>query len=122
MMVSISIAFFIFAVLGAVNKAFNAGVDVAAANRLVTVNAINFTVSMPYAYYGRVQGVDGITHVTHANWFGGYFQQPANFVQTFAVDPESYLDVYPELILPPEQREAWLTTRTCLIVGQALAT
>lgn len=122
MMVSISIAFFIFAVLGAVNKAFNAGVDVAAANRLVTVNSINFTVSMPYAYYGRVQGVDGITHVTHANWFGGYYQQPANFVQTFAVEPETYLDVYPELILPPEQREAWINTRTCLIVGQALAT
>ncbi|HAQ34582.1 MAG: ABC transporter permease [Maricaulis sp.] len=121
MIVSISIAFFIFGMLGAVNYAFGAGTRVAEANRLVTVNAINFTVSMPSAYYGRVQQVDGITAVTHANWFGGYYQQPANFVQTFAIEPESYLQVYPELTMPADQREAFINTRTCLLVGRAIA-
>ena len=121
MIVSIAIAFFIFGVLGAVNYAFSAGTRTAAANRLVTVNSINFTVSMPYAYYGRVQQVEGITAVTHANWFGGYYQQPANFLQTFAVEPESYLEVYPELTMPADQREAFINTRTCLLVGRAIA-
>ena len=122
MMVSISIAFLIFGVLGALNAALNAGVDVAAANRLVTVNKINFTVSMPYAYYGRVRQVAGVSNVSHANWFGGYFQQPTNQIQTFAVEPETWLIAYPELVMPEEQRAAFLDTRTCLLVGQAVAT
>lgn len=121
MLVSIAIAFFIFGVLGSLNHALNAGVDVAAANRLVTVNKINFTVSMPYAYYGRARQIDGVENVSHANWFGGYFQEPSNFVQTFAVEPETWLIAYPELELPADQRAAWIDTRTCLLVGQSLA-
>lgn len=121
MIVSISIAFLIFGVLGSLNAALNAGVDVAAANRLVTVNKINFTVSMPYAYYGRVRQVDGVINVSHANWFGGYFQQPTNQIQTFAVDPETWLIAYPELVMPDDQRAAFIENRTCLLVGQAVA-
>lgn len=121
MIVSIAIAFLIFGVLGALNAALNAGVDVAAANRLVTVNKINFTVSMPYAYYGRVRQVDGVSNVSHANWFGGYYQQPTNQVQTFAVEPETWLIGYPELVMPDEQRAAFIENRTCLLVGQAVA-
>ncbi len=122
LMVSIMIAFLIFGALGAFYTVFTAGVDVAAANRLVTVNRINFTVSMPFAYWGRVQQVDGVENVSHASWFGGYYQEPRNFVQSFAVDPESYLAAYPELVMPDEQRTAFLNTRTCLAVGADLAT
>jgi putative ABC transport system permease protein len=121
MMVSIAIAFFIFGVLGALYNAFTAGPDIAAANRLITVNKINFTVSMPYAYYGRVQQVEGVENVAHANWFGGYFQEPSNFVQTFAVEPETYLEAYPELELPADQRAAFIDGRTCMLAGQAVA-
>jgi len=122
LMVSIMIAFLIFGALGAFYTVFTAGVDVAAANRLITVNRINFTVSMPFAYWGRVQQVDGVENVSHASWFGGYYQEPRNFVQSFAVDPESYLAAYPELVMPDEQRAAFLNTRTCLAVGDDLAT
>ena len=120
--VSIMIAFLIFGALGAFYTVFTAGVDVAAANRLITVNRINFTVSMPFAYWGRVQQVEGVENVSHASWFGGYYQEPRNFVQSFAVDPESYLAAYPELVMPDEQRTAFLNTRTCLAVGADLAT
>lgn len=118
---SILIAFLIFGVLGAFNKVLNAGVDMAAADRLVTVNKINFTVSMPYAYWGRVEGVEGVRNVTHASWFGGYYQEPKNFIQTFAVDPETYLAAYPEMVIPDDQREAFLNNRQCLLVGMDLA-
>ena len=32
---------------------------------------------------------------THANWFGGYYQDARNSSPTFAVDPESWLRIYP---------------------------
>tara|TARA_R110000868_G_scaffold58183_9_gene179844 strand:+ start:202 stop:1359 length:1158 start_codon:yes stop_codon:yes gene_type:complete len=118
---SIMIAFLIFGALGAFYSVWTAGTSTAADNRLVTVNRINFTVSMPFAYWGRVQGVEGVTAVSHASWFGGYYQEPANFIQTFAVDPESWLAVYPELTMPDEQRAAFFNTRDCLLVGADLA-
>jgi putative ABC transport system permease protein len=118
---SIMIAFLIFGVLGAFNHVLNAGVQLAAADRMVTVNRINFTVSLPFAYWGRVQGVDGVRNVSHMSWFGGYYQDPTEQVQTFVIDPETYLAAYPELIIPDDQRAAFINTRTCVLVGQALA-
>ncbi|MHA6289296.1 ABC transporter permease [Maricaulis sp. CAU 1757] len=118
---SIVIAFLIFGVLGAFNKVWNSGADLAAENRLVTVNRINFTVSMPIAYWARVQAVEGVENVSHASWFGGYYQEPTRQVQTFVVDPESWLEAYPELVFEPDQREAFINNRTCLAVGEDIA-
>lgn len=120
--VSILIAFLIFGVLGAVQTAFTAGTGTAAQERLVTVNRINFTVAIPYAYWGRIQQVEGVRNVAPASWFGGYYQEPQNFIQAFAVDPESYLTAYPEMIVPTDQRAAFIGGRTCALVGRALAT
>lgn len=122
LMVSILVAFLIFGVLGALQNAFTAGTGSAAQERLVTVNRINFTVALPYAYWGRIQQVEGVRNAAPASWFGGYFQEPQNFVQSFAVDPASYLEAYPtEIVLPPEERAAFLEGRTCAIIGRALA-
>jgi putative ABC transport system permease protein len=118
---SVLIAFLIFGVLGAFNKVWNSGADLAADDRLITVNRINFTVSMPVAYLSRVDAVDGIRNVSHASWFGGYYQDPTQQVQTFAVDPASYLRAYPELVFTEEQEQAFLNTRTCLAVGEDIA-
>ena len=122
LIVSILIAFLIFGVLGALQNAFSMGSGTAAQERLVTVNRINFTVALPYAYRGRIQQVEGVRNAAPASWFGGYYQEPQNFVQSFAVDPETYLEAYPtEIVLPPEDRAAFLEGRTCALVGRALA-
>jgi putative ABC transport system permease protein len=49
MIASILIAFLIFGVLAGFERAFSSGEDTAAADRLVTVNKINFTLPMPMA-------------------------------------------------------------------------
>ncbi|MGJ3232836.1 MAG: ABC transporter permease [Oceanicaulis sp.] len=121
LVLSIMTAFLIFAVLGAFSRSLNAGVETAAADRLVTLNAINFTLDMPYAYYGRVAGIEGVEQVTHANWFGGYYQDPRNFIQSFAVDMETYLAVYDELIVTEGDRERLLSQRDCMALGADLA-
>lgn len=121
MLVAILIAFFIFGVLASFNKAFNAGADLSAANRLITVNKINFTVSLPYAYINKVRALEGVETASWANWFGGFYQENRNFVQTFAVDPETYLAVYPELITPEEQKQDFFSDRSTILIGEALA-
>lgn len=122
MLVSITIAFAIFGVLGEFERAFYSGEDVAGDNRLVVVNKINFTQPLPMAYYNRVAAIDGVQQVTHMNWFGGYFQEPKNFLVAFAVEPESYLKVYAEdIAVSDDARQKFIQTRTGVLVGETLA-
>lgn len=120
---SIFSAFWIYGVLGSFNVMFESGGDVAALahNRLITVNKVNFTVSMPEAYVNRIRAVKGVKYAAGAMWFGGYYQDPKVVVQTFGVQIDQYLDTYPDIVMPEAQREAFLKTRDCLAVGEALA-
>ena len=121
LILSIMTAFLIFGALSSIDRVLNSSEELSRADRLVTVNKINFTQTMPYAYWGRVQNVDGVQAVTHASWFGGYYQDVRNFVQAFAADIDSYLEVYPELEIPADQRAALSERRDCVAVGADLA-
>jgi putative ABC transport system permease protein len=122
MMVSIFVAFLIFGILASFERAFNAGEDLAAADRLVVVNKINFTQPLPIAYFNRVRAVEGVRQVSHLNWFGGYFQEPKNFLVVLAVEPQSYLGVYDnDFEIAPPARDAFLRERTGALVGESLA-
>ncbi len=122
MIVSILIAFAIFGVLVSFERAFNAGEEVAADDRLVVVNKINFTQPLPIAYYNRVAGVEGVKRVAHLNWFGGYYQDPKNFLIVMAVEPQSYMDVYgSDVDIAPEAQQRFLRERTGALVGEAMA-
>src|SRR6187397_103943 len=122
MIVSILIAFMIFGVLAGFYRAFTLGEDRAAADRMITVNKINFTQPMPIAYFNRVRALDGVRQVTFANWFGGYYQDPKNFLMSLAIEPTTYFDVYrSEFEVPPEQLQAFMRDRGSALVGEKLA-
>lgn len=118
---AIFIAFLIFGAVMSLRSALNAGVEMSADNRLVVVHKTSFTNPLPYAYVNKVKAIDGVKDVTHANWFGGYYQQPANQVISFAVDPKSYMTVYPELLVEPEQLSRWYKNQTGILVGERIA-
>jgi putative ABC transport system permease protein len=122
MIVSIAVAFAIFGVLGSFERAFYAGQEIAQADRLVVVNKINFTQPLPIAYFNRVRSVEGVQQVAHLNWFGGYYQDPKNFLIVFAVEPETYLDIVSTNInVAPEARQIFLRERTAALVGENMA-
>jgi putative ABC transport system permease protein len=54
-------------------------------------------------------------------WFGGVYRDPKNFFANIATEPQAFLDVYPEIMLPPDQKEKWLHDRRGAIVGRKLA-
>lgn len=121
MIFAIFIAFLIYGVLGAVQHAFTGDNTTVADNRLVTVNKISFTQTLPVSYIERIRAVPGVDKVSYANWFGGYFQDPKNQIFTFAVDPQSWLDTHPEFVMSDEERKAFVTTRTGVLVGKKTA-
>jgi putative ABC transport system permease protein len=75
---------------------------------------------LPKSLLPRIQAVPGVAEVSYANWFGGIYQEPRNFFPNEAV-ADNFLDLYPEWIMPAEQRKAFKATRTGAIVGQSLA-
>jgi len=119
---AIVIAFLLFGVLGAINNAFNAGVELSADNRLVVVNKINFTQPLPISYVAKIAAVEGVKAVTHANWFGAYVEGSKVFFAGMAVDPETYLDVYADFMsVSDTHRQAWQRNRQGVLVGEKLA-
>lgn len=115
------IAFTVYGTLTSFQQALDSGVELSADDRLVVVNKINFTQPLPISYVEKVRPIPNIVDITHLNWFGGYYQDPRQQVVMFAVDPESLLRVYDEIILPDDQRAAWLGNRQGLIAGEAIA-
>src|SRR5687768_13109691 len=114
---SIFIAFVLFGVLMALKAAFSMGIDVAGADRLMTIHKVSFIQPLPKSYLERIRAVGGVTAITHASWFGGIYQDPSNFFAQFAVDPESYLAMYPEFTIPEDQKKTWVANRTGALVG-----
>ena len=55
-----------------------------------------------------------------ANWFGGVYIDSRNFFAQFGIDAETYLPMYPEIDLPEDQRQAFMTERTAAIAGSGL--
>jgi putative ABC transport system permease protein len=91
--------------------------------RMVTLSKVNFTQTLPIAHYERIAAMDGVAVATHMNWFGGYYQdQQSGFLPVFAVDPETYFQVYSEdLQIPAEQREAFFNDRASMLVAEPVA-
>lgn len=115
------IAFMIFGTLTAFQQAFDSGVDLAADDRLIVLNKINFTQSLPISYANRVRAVEDVDALTHLNWFGGYYQEPRDQFAMFAVDAENFMEVYNELVMPESDRAAWVANRQGLIAGRSIA-
>ena len=118
---SVFVAFLLFALLSAIAYAFKGGADVADAERLIVVDKISLINPLPLAYRNRIASTPGVESVTHASWFGGFYQDPRNQFAQFPTDPREYFALYPELNMPEEQLDAWARNRTGAVVGQELA-
>jgi putative ABC transport system permease protein len=119
---AIFFAFMLFGVLMAIRSAFGMGVEMAGQSRLMMMDKVSIINPLPASYETRLKQVPGVVDVTHANWFGGYYQDVRNQFATFAVDPESWLRIYHrEYELPEDQKKAYLADRTGAIVGSDTA-
>jgi putative ABC transport system permease protein len=118
---SFAVALFLFGLLATVRGAFNQGLEVAGANRLVVVNKVSIIQPLPISYMDKIARIPGVTLVTHANWFGGVYQDERNFFPQFAIEDETYRQMFPEFIVPEEQWNAFVADREGAIVGENIA-
>ena len=117
----IFVAILAFGLLRTVIEAWYAGAESASSTRLITRNSISLVFPLPITYQEKIRQIEGVSRVTHANWFGGVYVSEKNFFPQFAVDIDSYFDLYPEYLIPPEQMKALVLDRKGCVVGRKLA-
>ncbi|HVG85367.1 MAG TPA: FtsX-like permease family protein [Vicinamibacterales bacterium] len=120
-LLSIFVAFLLFGLLMTIRTAFSFGVDIAGLDRLVLIHKVSLIMPLPISYLERLQATDGVALATHNTWFGGVYQDPSNFFAQIAVEPKTFLEIYPQYRLPPEQVSAWMADRQGAVVGVDLA-
>ncbi len=110
-----------FGLLRTVVDAWYAGVEASSSTRLVTRSAISLTFPLPLSYAQRMKAVEGVSSVSWGNWFGGIYIEPRNFFPQFAVEPQTYLALYPEYVLSDAEKLAFYRDRQGAVVGRKLA-
>jgi len=119
---SITVAFILFSLVKALQYALVGGVDLAGQDRLMTMHKVSFTQPLPRSYLERVRAVDGVRSAVSMNWFGGYYKDERTQVFSYPIlGEESLQDVYPEIVVPPQQFKDWMNERTGALVGRAMA-
>jgi len=120
----LAIAVLAFGLMRTIVEAWYAGVEMSAANRMITRHAVSFIFPLPLSYREQISKVPGVSEVTYANWFGGMYGDPTqweNFFPRMAIDPDTYFDLYPEFIVPPDQMESFRRERNSCVIGKKLA-
>lgn len=120
-LLSVFVAFLLFGILMTIRTAFSFGVEIAGIDRLVLIHKVSLIMPLPISYLERLRATEGVTLVSHQTWFGGVYQDPSNFFAQMAVEPETFMKLYPEFRIPPDQAKAWLADRQGAIVGVDLA-
>jgi putative ABC transport system permease protein len=119
--IGVAIAILAFGLLRTLVGLWYHGVEQSSATRLVTRNAISLVFSLPISYKDRIRQIPGVKSVSYGNWFGGIYIDEKHFFPNYAVEPKGYLELYPEFVLPQEQKQAFFLDRKGCIVGKKLA-
>jgi putative ABC transport system permease protein len=118
----VAVAVLSFVTIRTVVQSWTVAAEVAPKDRIVTRHKVTFIMPLPKRYVEQVRQVPGVKATTFATWFGG--RDPKNereFFSTLAAQKETIFQVYSEMVVPPEQLEAWKQDRSGAVVGDALA-
>lgn len=118
----VAVAILSFVLLRTVLDAWNTGAEHAAQDRLATWHKVTFVMPLPKRYFEEVRQVPGVKKATYLNWFGAkHPTRDREFFANLAVDPETFFDVYDDMLVPPAELAAWKQDRQGAIIGASLA-
>ena len=122
-LLSLLVALLLFILLRTISLAFTdgGGFSQASVDRLVVSGKYSIIDSLPISALSQIQALEGVDAVTHAEWFGGVYQDGAEFFPKFPVDPKAYFDMHPEYRIDPEHLQAFMNTRTGAVAPRAVA-
>lgn len=117
----LTVAVLAFGLLRTVISAWYAGVEGSSATRLVTRNAVSLVFYLPLSYREKIRQVPGVTEVGYSDWFGGLYIDEKNFFPNFATEARTAIKLFPEFIIPEDQKQAFFRDRKGAVVGRKTA-
>jgi putative ABC transport system permease protein len=117
----VSVAILAFGMLRTVIDAWYAGVEASSAGRLIARNSVSMIFPLPISYKDKIRQIEGVKIVSYGSWFGGIYIDEKHFFPNVAIEPKGFLELYPEYVLPPDQKAAFLRDRKSAIAGSKLA-
>lgn len=119
---SLAIAFFLFAYLSAIKQGFLGGVDFTSVDRMIVIDKISNFNLMPIGHKFKIKNLPGVKNVSEGSWFGGYYQDRKNTFAQYAVHPEDYLAIYNTgFKIDEKQKKAWINDREGALIGDVIA-
>lgn len=94
-----------------------------ASRRLIIRDRVSLAFFLPAFYRDKIRAVPGITAVAPLTWFEGRYidNRPEHFFARLATDPDEYLKVASDKIVPPDELKAWQHDRAGALVDVTLA-
>jgi putative ABC transport system permease protein len=93
------------------------------AKRVITRDRVSLAFLLPIYYRDKIRTIPGVVAIAPMTWFGGRYKddRPENFFAQVATDPDEYLKVASDKIVPAEQVAAWQHDRAGALVDITLA-
>ncbi len=91
--------------------------------RLVVRHKISLFNTLPTSYREKIAAVDGVEAVIGSMWFGGLYNHQGTEIglAQFASDTDQFFQMYPDMVVPEEQKQAFLQDRSGALVGNTVA-
>ena len=92
--------------------------------RLVTRHKVSLAQPIPVAYEDKIRRVPGVKEVSSWNWYGGTYKDnrdQKNFFARFAVEPKAFLAIRTQMVMPEDQRRAFITERQACVISRDLS-
>src|SRR5580704_15278551 len=123
-MLSISFSLLLLTLMVSIWRTFY--VDMGApltAKRLITRDRVSLSFLLPAYYRDKIRSVPGVVAVAPMTYFGNHYKddRAANAFAQLATDPDEYLKVASDKIVPPDEALAWQRDRAGALVDVTLA-
>ena len=120
-LLQVIIAFTLFGVLQGLDTGIKQAIAKAHADRMYVLSRVSRGDSLPFALLADIKRVPGVVAVTYQSGIGGTYQNPDQQIGANAVDAASFARIFREIVIPKDELDAFVRTRTGAIVGDQLA-
>jgi putative ABC transport system permease protein len=123
-MVSISFSLLLLTLMICIWRSFYVDqVAPEASRRVITRDRVSLAFFLPAFYRDKIRSIQGVSAVAPLTWFGGRYidERPEHFFAQLATDPDEYLRVASDKIVPPDELKAWQQDRAGALVDVTLA-
>jgi putative ABC transport system permease protein len=93
------------------------------ARRIITRDRVSLAFLLPAYYRDKIRSIPGVVAVAPMTYFGNHYKddRSANAFAQIATDPDEYLNVASDKVVPPDQVVAWQRDRAGALVDVTLA-